>query len=129
MRRKKWLWLGFAALCGLGVLAAMPSRGVDDVSWLARPLGQEPYAYGSRHGTRFYFAPPRDVKRLPGVTSISDKPYRRVVRGFLPTGQYCEAESTGLVGGLAATSVEIDDFPTPWYTRAWITLKHCIGLH
>jgi hypothetical protein len=136
MRRKKWLWLGFAALCAFTLAIGWPSRPEDELVGLRALHPRETTVLRPDGNTALHFefnTTPQvviDHLRLPKGLALSDfvVPYaqfRRTVPHTLPSGRTLELWVR--YPGVCVVEVPFGE-PDPWYTQAWLTLKHCLGL-
>jgi hypothetical protein len=138
MRWKKWLWIGFAALCAFAVAIGYLRRPEDELAGVnsLHPVVQRAPEYLKPPGSHLYFREqsPAVLRLLPGrrlgTESTQGIDSSTVTTDLeLPSGRRASlTEAHSNYEGDSCVLVVYDD-SRPWYTRAWLTLKHRLGLH
>jgi hypothetical protein len=142
MRRRKGLWIGFAALCLLSLAVGWLVRPEDELAEAMRlfPPGKHPFHdnKGAVTGTDYFFIDTSDtvLRTLPGRRKFPTKGHPlaagyNVVEIELPSGRRAVLDCW-VPGPHEEKSCRLsvyEDAPKPWYTRAWLTLKHRLGLN
>jgi hypothetical protein len=134
MRRKKWLWISFAALCAFAVAIGWLGRSGNDYELDAlrslHPLAVHETHEAGKRVTRFDFKLTRDevLRRAPFLkkaTVMGMSSGRMIEPMTLESGMSCDIQSYYP----SITTLWLSDGPPqPWYSRAWLTLKHRVGL-
>jgi hypothetical protein len=145
MRRKKWLWLGFAALCVFAVAIGWLARPVDELSALRQfqpeiystvPWFEDP-ANPREQVVRYEFtqAPKLIIAKLPLPSGATPDDFRlnsgpQFGRFFqLSDGRrFVFIEYYRPIDKPMTCAVEVYKGTGAWYTQAWLILKHRLGL-
>jgi hypothetical protein len=133
MRRKKWLWLGFAMLCALAVAIGWLAKSDDDLAGL-EPLHPSvtmhvlnsqvvSTEYGLHVPATAVLAALRckSVKDITGGRTAPPRGYDLV----LPSGRKALLTEFAITQPYCVLLLDGDYWP--WYARAWITLKRRLG--
>jgi hypothetical protein len=138
MRRRKWLWMGFAALCAFAVVVGYLARPEDDFEVAAlRAIHPKHEEVQTRDGLRSWSMefdlPAAEIQRrasfLHGIPVTRSGGLGGLI--FFPkpigTGLLCAIED---YPAERRSRVRITEgLPLPWFTRSWFTLKYRLGLY
>lgn len=146
MKSRKWLWIGFGALCGLAVWVGWLARPEDELAGMMRlHPGDKPFRggffsrndvateYDFRASTASVLAALPGSKRATGrqslvlmVPPLMSFTYEvRLPSGNVAMVADCSGSNT-FEGTTCIAIVFASD--RPWYERAWSTIKCRLGL-
>jgi hypothetical protein len=133
MRRRKWLWIGSAALCAIPVVVGYLARPEDELSAALQlqPVVLEGVTYSPlyRPCTSYTFRAPLSLllSRLPGEMMLTR--YSRLTHYEirLPSGRWGFVEEPPPGEPITLYLWTRARAEPPWYTQAWVTLKHHLG--
>jgi hypothetical protein len=140
MRRRTWLWIGFAAISALALAAGYLIRPMEELEALRslHPIKTKTVVQGSMTTRIFAFAEPPELvmAKLPLPPGSKPSRYLRPVMGALPPSYRLPSGNSfsfGIYSGYPSDGpgtcyVIVEEFARPWHLRAWCNLKHRLGL-